>query len=526
MDTLLAFSPELLLALGGFSLKEIIIGIAGFVVAFGLAVFIHELGHFLGAKMFGVPVERFVIGFDKEAMGFLPRCIVEKKIGETTYGLSLVPLGGYVKMSGVVHPDIERYLEGEPNKDQPQTVAVPPRPDGARPQPKQTEGTPSLQEQAMGDMAALYKKPFWQKVIIYGAGVVMNLILAMALYVLMFAKGFEDSAPYDARIGWFPETSTFASSPLQPGDKILRINGKEVANSDDINAVIFEAVEGTPLDQLETPVPLVVDLMRANPEPDEPAAYSYELELTNNAALARDFFQVFFRRDAYIDFVTPNSPAAKGGMKRSDVVTAIDGQRIHDWGHFVHIVSRSPNKELTIEVARGEKTETLKITPWEHAEQAGVGQVGVVVGNAMKVTRQEPLLLAMMNAPVRVWNLTTTYVSKLGELGGKVVQGNVKAASRELSGPAGIAQVAYKMSQHGFDDWLRFCIILNVALAVMNILPFPVLDGGHICFALYEAIFRRPVPPKVLVPLLNGAVMFILVFFVLVTFNDFWKIFF
>jgi regulator of sigma E protease len=344
----------------------------------------------------------------------------------------------------------------------------------------------------MTDMAALYKKPFWQKIIIYGAGVVMNLILAMALFALMFAKGFEDNAPFDARIGWISPENQFASSPLRAGDRIDTMNGIAVANHEDLDQVLFDAVKGTPLDQLQEPVEIVYGLTRATQVEGEPETYTFTVTLSNDPRLHKDFGAAFYRRDAYVDFVIPNSPAEKGGIRRGDTVLSIDEEKIQDWSHFVSIVSASPNKALQITVLRNGEPKTIEVTPWENAEVPGLGQIGVQQGNAKKVVRSEPLLTALGNSPVRVWNFALTYAERLGALGGKVVTGNVRAASRELSGPAGIAQVAYKMSQHGFDDWLRFVIMLNVALAVMNILPFPVLDGGHICFAIFEAIFPAP----------------------------------
>jgi regulator of sigma E protease len=167
----------------------------------------------------------------------------------------------------------------------------------------------------------------------------------------------------------------------------------------------------------------------------------------------------------------------------------------------------------------------VTVTPIDDPNNPGVGLVGIRPGNPEKDLNKEAVGTAFANAPVRTFNLARAYVLKLKELGGKVTTGNVHAVRRDLGGPVGIAQIAYRQAQNGLDDWLNFLIILNVALAVMNILPFPVLDGGHICFAIYEGIFRKPVPPKILVPLLNGAVVFILIFFVLVTFNDIWKIF-
>jgi regulator of sigma E protease len=504
---------------------DVVIGILGFVAAFGLAVFIHELGHFLGAKIFGVPVERFVIGMDREAMGFLPRCIWERKIGETTYGISLVPFGGYVKMAGTVHPDIEKYLDGDGKDAKPAPVdSKDARPDGP-PRPTAAKATPSLQEQAMGDMAALYRKPFWQKVIIYGAGVFMNMVLATAVMTFLLAKGTEESAPYPARVAWIAPDSTFASTALRAGDWIVGVNGAQVADTDELSTEISSLLKGKTLAELGS-LSFNLDLQRRNEDGSVAEAYQYPVTLKDGDEPGiRDFYRVFYVMEPYIDFVNPNTPASKAGLRHGDVVASINGERVADWTHFRYLIEGSANKELDVVVVRKGAEVKVKLTPWEDAERPGVGQVGVVPGNAKKIINRLPLGEALLVAPVRVYDYAVNYVMRLGQLGKRATEGNVTAVRRELGGPVGIAQVAYKMAQKGFDDWLKFLIILNVALAVMNILPFPVLDGGHICFAAYEGIFRKPVPPQVLVPLLNGAVVVILIFFVLVTFNDVLKIF-
>src|SRR5690606_32919966 len=189
--------------------SNIAIGVLGFVTAFGLAVLIHEFGHFIAARIFGVSVERFVVGFDKEAMPFMPRCIWEKKIGETTYGLSIVPLGGYVKMVGPVHPDIERYIDGEP-------------------EPARDKKPENLVDQALADQQALYKKPFWQKFIIYSAGVFMNLVLAMIVAVVLATTGVSRSVPVDPVVSWQKPGSILLESGFQPGDRIVAVNGQTI----------------------------------------------------------------------------------------------------------------------------------------------------------------------------------------------------------------------------------------------------------------------------------------------------------
>ncbi len=498
----------------------VIIGILGFIGAFGLAVFVHELGHFLAAKAFKVPVERFVIGMDKEAMGFLPRCIWEQKIGETVYGLSLVPLGGYVKMSGVVHPDIERYLEGDKEE-------LPPAPDGPRRDTRKAEATPSLQEQAMGDMAALYKKPFWQKFIIYSAGVIMNLILAMIIVAIMFSVGSYENAPFPARVAWSSPDEEGFIPELNVGDSVIRINDLTIEDGGDLDKFAEQEIDehAEELDEGKYAWKESAPAYTVTLQSGEGEQYQYSF----TPETPRDFVVMVHgklqQRPAYVDMIVPNSPSDKGGMKRGDVIVSINGESIADWAQMTHIIRQSPGQELEVNVDRKGESIILKVTPWESTDEAGVGQIGILGGNDNKELIKESPFVAMAKAPERIYLQVTGYWGGLKKIGGKVATGNVKAASRELSGPVGIFQFAYRMTQYGVIDWMKFMIILNVALAVMNILPIPILDGGHIMFALYEAIFRKPVPPQILVPILNGAVIFILIFFVLVTFNDFWKIF-
>ena len=509
--------PLLMAAAGALSFDSIyytVIGFLGVICAFGAAVFIHELGHYLAAKAFGVSVERFVIGFDKEAMPFMPPCIIERKWGETTYGLSLVPLGGYVKMAGTVHPDIERYLDGD-----------------------NAPAKGSLQEQAVGDMAALYKKPFWQKFIIYAAGVTMNMILAAVIITYMFTVGYVQSAPYDAKVGWFPADSVMAQQGLTPGDRILSINGTDVKDTADVMRVASTALEAAMA--VEGTAPKTADLAMKIARAGDTGTYDFKFAYpirpagedaaplpAEDEALVTAFWEVFNYHEPYIEMVIPNAPAEKAGMRDGDLIVAVDGVPMVDWNHFRHIVRTSIGKALSVEIqtAKGEK-KTVTMTPWESTDTPGQGQVGVLPGNAKKETIRESFFDAAANSPGRVVDFTVTYVERLQALFGKIGRGNVVAAQRELGGPVGIANMAYKRAQAGLQAWLNFLIMLNVALAVMNSLPIPVLDGGHVCFAIYEAIFRRPVSPRILVPVLNGAVMVFITFFVLVTFNDLWKIF-
>lgn len=496
-----ALAPLALINLS--QLGMVVVGILGFIVAFGLAVFIHELGHFLAAKAFGVPVERFVIGFDKEAMDFMPRCIVEFKYGETTYGLSLVPLGGYVKMVGTVHPEIEKYLEGD-TKPTTERADGPARVESSKPA--------TLPEQAMGDMAALYRKPFWQKVVIYGAGVVMNMLLAMVVVTVLYTRGFQESAPFPAEVLWIKSTSSFVDRGIAVGDRVEQVNGKPVKDAD----AMAEAL--APILSSEAgPFKAELAMIRR-----DGSRYALPVDLTQE--VREDFFITFVAMPPYIDGVVINGAADEAGIRSGDRVTSIDGQSIVAWHQLRDIIRQGAEKDLAVTVKRGEDVLSLKARPSESPEEPNVGQLGIMPGNTNRMLVQEPFGTALTKSPERVLNFTKQYVNNLKRLGSKLVGGNIAVVRQEIGGPVGIAQVAYRQAQKGFNDWLKFLVLLNVALAVMNSLPLPVLDGGHFCFALYEAIFRRPVSPKILVPLLNGAVIFLIVFFVLVTFNDVLKI--
>lgn len=497
-----------------------IIGLLGFIIAFGLAVLVHELGHFLAAKAFKVPVERFVIGFDKEALPFMPRCIWERKIGPTVYGLSIVPLGGYVKMTGVVHPEIEKYLEesdkkdeksGEPTGEEGESAAAKARPD-------------SLTGQAIMDQAALYKKPFWQKTIIYSAGVIMNLVLAMAVLTFAAVKGQSLDAPLPAEVSWQAGQSWIAHSGIQPGDRVVSLNGESIKNDEDYAIQLDKLYREAQREDGPFLVEMNLVLERDGEvfEKFLAVAWGGSPEDTYDRLPASDI-AMLISRPAYIEYVIPNRPADKAGLERGDTVLSIDGEPIDDWYELVRIVRTSLGRELSMTVESKGRSRTLTLKPVESTEEEGIGQIGIIPGNPRKIVERKDFVTAASESPGIVVNSTIRYVNNLKMLGQRLVQGDIEKVRRDLGGPVAIAQLAGRHANLGLDDYLRFLVMLNIALAVMNILPLPVLDGGHIVLAAYEAVFRRPVPPRVLVPVLNWGVMALLAFVILVTFSDLLK---
>lgn len=510
-----------------------VIWVSGFVIAFGLAVFVHELGHFLAARAFGVKADRFVLGMDREAIPywFIPKCIWEKKIGETTYGISLLPLGGYVRLEGTVHPDIEKYLEGDTKPEEKTDTAA----------SNATVVSPqSLTGQTMSDQAALYKKPFWQKTIVYGAGVTMNMILAMVLATIVVVKGEKVNAPQPPIIGWQPAGSWVLTSGLEPGDRVVRVGDDQVQTDKQFYKIVdgrLMAAAGVDRDSLAAGVfgprvpedlrlELPVRVRRGIDEIDRTMTWPSNADLAKEGRLAATLFAM----PAYVDDIIPSMPADKGGLRVGDTIVAIDGEAIADWNQVLYIVRGSANKTLAMTVERtikGEKKQLdLKVTPHESTDEDGIGQIGVVSGTPTKDIERLDLASAVVRSPIIVANMTVLYVERLGLLGSRLAGGEISKVRRELGGPIAVASMAGRRAEQGPERFIKFMIALNIALAVMNLLPLPVLDGGHIMFGLYEAVFGRPIPPQVLVPVIQTSVFVLLGFVVLITFSDVLRIFF
>ena len=496
-----------------------VIGILGIVVAFGLAILVHEFGHFITAKFFKVPVERFVIGFDNVVMPFMPKCIWEKKIGETTYGLSLMPLGGYVQMQGVVHPDIQKYIDGVDAPEAGELTETDAAGLEMATHAKAAESRENLVDQALSDQTALYKKPYWQKVIIYSAGVVMNLLLACVVVTVIGVKGEKVDAPLPAVVAWQAQGSWIAERGFQGGDRLLSVDGTAIETDEDFYKAVSPKLAGADdAEVVEFRLTLRRDGETVEREVAIPAGRDAPVEPLQE-------FASLIARPAYVEYVIINAPADKAGMDAGDVVAKINGEPIDDWNELVYVVRANAGTELVFTVLREGREVAMTITPQESARREGTGEIGVFPGTPNKVIVKTPFLEAVSVSPLVVWQNTVNYALNLKKIGSWIAHGQVSKVRQELGGPVAIAQMAGRHAQLGLDRFLQFMIMLNIALAVMNILPIPVLDGGHICLATYEAIFRKPVPAKVLVPVLQGAVFLILAFVVLVTFSDLFKIF-
>lgn len=397
--------------------QDILIRILSAVVLLGLAVFVHEAGHFLIAKKKGVRVEKFSLGFGPKLAGF--------QKGDTEYLISAVPLGGYIKMAGE--------------------------------DPSAGEGKPD----------EFFSKPPSSRIKIVLAGPVMNIILAYILTVIVLASGIR--VPEYPNILGEPAESLRVQG-LNAGDEIIRI---ENYRTEDWSGIV-EAVN------------------ELYPEKE-----SAEVEIRRNedsfvlgALPTGELIELNPFIPAELGEVVAGTPAYSAGLKAGDKILEIDGRPVSDWSGMQRIVSRSPGRELTFKVKRDEETLSFEITP---VDIMGDGNAIIGVSAATPEFRVERFGLASIpyalssNARqiAMSYKMLWLIISRPGEY------------RQFLGGPVMVVQMAGDEALKGFSDFLSFMAAINIMLAIVNLIPFPVLDGGHILFFLIEMARSRPVPMKV-----------------------------
>ncbi|TAM63659.1 MAG: RIP metalloprotease RseP [Rhodanobacter sp.] len=408
-------------------------------VTLGVLVTFHEFGHYWVARRCGVKVLRFSIGFGKA---------VWKRIGRdgTEYQIAAIPLGGYVKMLDA--------REGEVD--------------------------PALRDQEFTG------KPVWQRIAIVAAGPGFNLIFTVAALWLMFMLGRPDVAP----VVTATPHSIAAEAGIQPGDRILSIDGRPVSTwSDSIDAVA-NALLG------RTPLPLTVRGDRGGqrrlvlPLNQLPAGQSIEqyldrlgLHLAPAPPIAAS--------------VMPGQPAARAGMQGGDRIVSVNGQPASDFQAFGKLVqvdaARSPVLAITVERA-GRPLQLDVTAKWESLE----GQPPKWV---LGVSAPMPELATVRYGPVKALgaSLSTTWRNATQTFGmlGKMLSG--RASTSNLSGVIGIAQVANASANMGLPWFLQFLALVSLSLAILNLLPIPVLDGGHLLYYLVELIKGSPVSEQAMI---------------------------
>jgi regulator of sigma E protease len=429
-----------------------------FLFVLGVLVFIHELGHFLLARWNGVRVLTFSLGFGPKLLKFTR--------GDTEYCISLIPLGGYVKMAG-----------------------------------ENPEDTPT------GADDEFMSKSKWQRFQILIAGPMMNLILAVVLLAVVLMQGADVLAFLDqpATIGMVQAGSPAEKAGLQPKDTIVKVGTADIRTWEQLD----QAVGARP----EREVQLVV--MRAGREehlvvrPD-----LTELRTRGNAKFEVGTIGVL--PDVYpsVQSLIAGEPAEKAGIKASDVIVAIDGHRMVFGSQVSDAISKSAGVPIQVTVRRDGVEQTIAVTP---VKQGDSGRIGIHISEATRSFTPGPLEAVGMSVQRNV-ETAGQILRTLKEL----LTG--EASPKQLMGPVGIAQLSGESAQGGWISLFGFMAAISLNLGLLNLMPIPVLDGGHIFIMGIETIVRRDFSMAVKEKMLFAGFVLLMTLMVTVIYNDLTRI--
>jgi regulator of sigma E protease len=487
--------------------------IIAFIFVIGVLVFIHELGHFLVAKWSGVRVEKFSLGFGKKLFGFTR--------GETEYLLCLLPLGGYVKMYGegvegnfivdAVGPgsnaekagfksgdriinieglelksferwkQLEAKLESEPLREFEFVIER----DG-----KNIEITSKAQDLQGADNYSekeyprgFSNQPIINRLLIVVAGPFMNFLLPFVILPIVFMIGISVPAYLERspEIGQIAAGSPAAEAGFKVGDKILEIDGKEVSNWRDVNI------------QLQTNPDVVLDIQVDRS--GETISIPIQAKASSEGLVALGFGEPVL---AKIGGVMDGTPADKGELQKGDKILEIDGQPIADWNEMASVIQKNADKQLTMLIERGDKVFDVQITP-EAIGENGAGAIGIQVYTD-EIIKKYGFFESIYNGVKEAANMIIEIVVLLFGFLYKLVTGKIAlgTAGKSLAGPILIAKVSGAAAETGFAQLLQFTCFISINLAVINLFPIPMLDGGHVMYLTMETIKGKPLSQRFL----------------------------
>ena len=441
-----------------------------FAITIGILVFIHELGHFLAAKLTGMRADVFAIGFGKRLFGYnkktgftfgdLPKDFDGE--GNTDYRLSLLPLGGYVKIAGMV----DESFDTEFAKKEPQPYEF-------------------------------RSKNFWQKTFVITAGVIMNLLLAILIF---WGANYFKGKPVTltTTVGYVEENSPADSIGFQEGDVVKSINSVITDSWDDLRSEMYINTLGEDLN-------IIVERNGLEKTLSVPRKKIPDIEKEGELITPEGY-------RPYVAEVFKDTPAEKAGLLSGDIILSLDGNNLSSSTEFIKTVSKNAGVELQAKVLRETDTLSLAVIPGSD------GKIGIAINqifDGKSEYRTFGFFESFYVATVDLINLTKVTFS----VGSKVVSGRVEFG-KAFGGPVRIAQLAAKSADVGIESFLFFLAVLSLSLALINIMPFPVLDGGHFLMIIIETIVRREIPVKVKIAINNTGFILLLLLMAFIIYND------
>jgi regulator of sigma E protease len=418
---------------------DLLYTIASFLVALGILISVHEFGHFWVARRLGVKVLRFSIGFGR------PLLRRQRTPDSTEYVLAGIPLGGYVKMLD------ER--EGEVPPDQLHL--------------------------------AFNHQPLWKRSAIVAAGPIFNFLFAILAYWAIFLSGDTGLRPL---IGVVTPDSPAAESGFQAGDELLRIGDRTSPTWEGaVFALMAESLNGKDLpvrvrDASGVERDRWISGERLAALPEDPNL----LEHLGLSPLRPTL-------PAIIGELSPGEPAERAGLRVGDRILAVDGQPVNDWREWVDLVRASPGSALRVEIERDGERSELSVIPREIAADGGaIGRIGA--GVQARDDLLEPYRVRVRYGPVEALVQSVDKTLDMSQLMlrvmGRMLLG--QASVENLSGPITIAETAGRTASYGLDYFVKFLAVVSISLGVLNLLPVPILDGGHLLYFFIEWVKGSP----------------------------------
>jgi len=432
------------------------------IIVLGVLIFVHELGHFIMARRIGVRVLTFSLGFGPKILKF--------KRGDTEYAISAIPLGGYVKMAGE-NPEDSRT--GAPDE--------------------------------------FLSKGKWQRFQVLVMGPVMNLLLALIVMALVYYQGAQ--VPQFERqpviIGTFAQNSVAEKAGLKPGDQIVSVDGDAVENWEKFGMAIVSKAKRN----------VTIGYVR-----DGRAG---EVILVPTAQTRYEVGDIGIQPRIHpeIDEVVPGEPADQAGLRKGDVILAVGNELPVTYDRLIELIRTSPGKTLAVQVKRGDAVQTINLTP-QHlgttvmvngAEQP-IATVGAQIRPWETHTVNPGIVDAFKLGAQKNWEWTRLIVETLGGLFTR------ETSVKQLMGPVAIADLSGAAAQAGWISLFTLMAMISLNLGLLNLMPIPVLDGGHIFILALEGLARRDFSMRVKEKMLLAGFVLLLMLMVTVIYNDLMRI--
>ncbi len=412
-----------------------------FILALSILIAFHEFGHYWVARKLGVRVLRFSIGFGKPLLRY------QKSPESTEFVLAAIPLGGYVQMHG------EKAEGSEPTKD------------------------------------AFFNQSVWVRMAIVLAGPIFNLMLAIAIYWMIFVTGETGIRPI---VSQPPEKTLAAEAGFRAEDEILSIDGSRTPTWSSSMTQLFTEM----LDHEDIAVEVrEADGSVVRRDLHIPQAISNDPSKMQDVLGLRPWNPPIL---PVLNDIQEGMPAAQAGLQDNDLILTADGVAIESWQEWVEYIKQRPETEIQLVIDRDGVEMPIVITPVKVETETGIiGRIGVSVlfpeslYEDMRVEYQLGFMEAIKASFARTVDISVVSLKMMG----RILIGD--APVKNLSGPISIAQYAGKSASMGVTEFLKFLAIVSISLGILNLLPIPMLDGGHFAFYVIEAIKGNPVSEQV-----------------------------